>query len=93
MPAMVCINKFDLNPDLSRSVENFATEKGLPCIGHIPFDPIFIRAMVQAQSVAEYAPDSTVSRAVKDIWERVSQNIGLQQQVLTLRQATGKVHS
>jgi len=90
VPAMVCINKFDLNPDLSRSVENFATEKGLPCIGHIPFDPIFIRAMVQAQSVAEYAPDSNASRAVKDIWERVSQNIGLQQQVLTLRQADGQ---
>jgi len=90
VPAMVCINKFDLNPDLSRSVENFATEKGLPCIGHIPFDPIFIRAMVQAQSVAEYAPDSNASRAVKDIWERVSQNIGLQQQVLTLRQADGE---
>ncbi len=92
VPAMVCINKFDLNPGLSRSVENFATEKGLPCIGHIPFDPIFIRAMVQAQSVAEYAPDSNASRAIKDIWERVSQNIELQQQVPSLWQATGKAH-
>jgi MinD superfamily P-loop ATPase len=90
VPAMVCINKFDLNPGLSRGVENFATEKGLSCIGHIPFDSIFIRAMVHAQSVTEYAPDSTASRAVKDIWKRVSQNIGLQQQVLTLRQADGQ---
>jgi len=89
VPALVCINKYDLNPGLSRSIENFAQEKGLSCIGRIPFDPIFIRAMVQAQSITEYAPDSTASQAVKEIWEQVLLKIGLQQQVLTPRQAAG----
>ena len=89
VPALVCINKYDLYPGLSRSIENFAQEKGLSCIGRIPFDPIFIRAMVQAQSITEYAPDSTASQAVKEIWEQVLLKIGLQQQVLTPRQAAG----
>lgn len=80
VPAMVCVNKFDLNPNLSWSIEKIAEEMGLSCIGHIPFDPTFTMAMVQAQSIIEYAPDSIAGRAVKEIWERVLKTLELQQQ-------------
>ncbi len=78
VPALVCINKFDLNPVLSRRIENFSQEKGLFCVGRIPFDPIFIRAMVQARSITEYAPDSFAGQAVKGIWRQVLQILELQ---------------
>ena len=89
VPAMVCINKFDLNPDLSWSIEKIAKEMGLSCIGHIPFDPTFTMAMVEAQSIIEYASNSIAGRAVKEIWERVLKTLELQQQAHSPQLAAG----
>ncbi len=77
VPAMICINKFDLNPDLSGSIETLAEGMGLSCIGRIPFDPTVTKSMVQARNVIEYAPKSIAGRAVKEVWKRVSQTLKL----------------
>jgi MinD superfamily P-loop ATPase len=90
VPALICINKFDLNLDLSRRIEILAKEKGLSCIGRIPFDPIFIRAMVQARTITEYAPRSNVVQAVKRIWDQVLLNMGLRQHTLSPLQTVGQ---
>jgi len=75
IPAMVCINKFDLNIDLTRDIENFADEMGLPCLGLIPFDPIFTKAMVQGQTIFEYNMESEAGQAVKQMWEKISKTL------------------
>jgi MinD superfamily P-loop ATPase len=77
VPAMICVNKFDLNLELTRDIENFAKEKGLSCLGRIPFDPIFIQAMVQAQTIFEYNTESKVGQAIKQIWENLSNRLEL----------------
>ena len=77
VPAMICVNKFDLNIELTRDIENFAKEKGLSCLGRIPFDPIFIKAMVQAQTIFEYNTESKVGQAIKEIWENLSNRLEL----------------
>ncbi len=46
-------------------------------LGRIPFDPIFTKAMIQAQTVLEYNTGSKVGQAVKDIWQRLSTQLGL----------------
>ena len=61
VPAMVCVNKFDLNLELTRAIENYADTQGIPCLGRIPFDPIFTKAMLQAQTVFEYNRQSEAS--------------------------------
>ena len=77
IPAMVCINKFDLNIDLTRDIENFAEKKGLPCLGLIPFDPIFTKAMVQGQTIFEYNMESEAGKAVKQTWEKTCKTLGI----------------
>ena len=62
VPAMICVNKFDLSLELTREIENYAQEKGITCVGRIPFDPIFTKAMIQAQTVFEYNGQSKVGR-------------------------------
>lgn len=71
VPAMLCVNKSDLNLQLTKEIENFARLKGVTPVGRIPFDPIFIKAMVQAQTIFEYDGDSKVCGAVKTIWKNV----------------------
>ena len=77
IPAMICVNKFDLNLELTREIENYAVEKGLSCLGRVPFDPIFTKAIIQVQTVMEYNGQSTVGQEIRKIWKRLSDNIEL----------------
>ena len=77
VPAMVCVNKFDLNLDKTRDIEKFAAEKGLTFSGNIPFDPIFTKAMVQGQNIFEYSDNSESCQAVKQIWGKISNIHGI----------------
>jgi len=77
VPAMVCVNKYDLNLDLTRNIENFAIKEGLIFLGCIPFDPIFTEAMIRSQTILEFANGSKAGKAVKGIWNYLSTEIGL----------------
>ncbi|MEX1329655.1 MAG: 4Fe-4S binding protein [Desulfobacterales bacterium] len=73
IPALVCVNKFDLNLELTREIEKYAEEKEIACLGRIPFDPIFTKAMIQAQTVFEYDGQSNVGDAIRGTWQRLSE--------------------
>jgi len=77
VPAMICVNKFDINLDLTRSIEQFAIDRGIPCMGRVPFDPIFTRAMVQAKTVYEYDGKSPTAEAITAIWQQLAQKLEL----------------
>jgi len=71
IPAAVCINKYDLNRDMTETIEEYARDKGLPVVGRIPFDPSFTEAMVQKQTIMEYNASCSAAQAVQGIWERL----------------------
>jgi len=75
VPAMVCINKFDLNPDQVAAIERHCQERGTPVVGKVPFDVVFTRAMVQGQTPFEYRSDADVNRILKQLWENVSARV------------------
>ena len=75
IPALVCVNKFDLNLELTREIEKYAEEKEIACLGRIPFDPIFTKAMIQAQTVFEYDGQSNVGDAIRGTWQRLSEKL------------------
>ena len=71
VPVMVCINKFDLNPDKADEIEAYSKEKGIVCVGKIPFDPIFSRAITNAMTIFECDAESAVADAIRDVWAAV----------------------
>ena len=77
VPAIMCVNKFDLNLDLTRDIEYFAKDEGMSCLGRIPFDPIFTEAMVKGQTIIEYNSESKAGHAVKEIWHTLSNKLDL----------------
>ncbi len=78
VPAMVCVNKFDLNLDQSQAIEEFAKSKNVSVLGRIPFDPIFTKSMVQGQTIFEYERQSEAGETVKKIWEKTRKMLGFQ---------------
>ncbi|MCK5230553.1 MAG: P-loop NTPase [Desulfobulbaceae bacterium] len=71
IPAMICVNKFDLNPDKARAIENLAEEKNITVLGRIPFDPAFTESMVQGKTIFEYSENSEASRMIRRIWDEI----------------------
>ncbi len=74
VPAMICVNKFDLNLDQTQTIEKYAKENGLETLGQIPFDASFTKSMVQGQTIFEYNGDSESTHAVETVWEKL-QNV------------------
>ena len=71
VPARLLINKYDLNADMAQAIEAAASERGVLCVGRIPFDPVFTRAMVQGQTIFEYAGAEEHQQELRIIWTRV----------------------
>jgi MinD superfamily P-loop ATPase len=77
IPAMICVNKFDLNPDMGKAIEAFAKERNIRVLGRIPFDHAFTKAMVQRKTIVEFDNRSEGCKAVKNIWERLANSIDI----------------
>lgn len=71
IPGMICINKCDLNPELSAEIEAAALKRNMKLLGKVPFDPIFVKSMVKGQNIFEYEEDSPTKKVVEDIWQKV----------------------
>ncbi len=76
VPAMVSVNKYDLNPEMTKKIEAYALQNEISVVGNIPFDPVFTKAMVQGQTIFEYDADTGVGQAVRTVWEGVAAKIG-----------------
>lgn len=71
VPAMICINKHDLNPRNTEKIEAAAQKRDMPVVGHVPFDAVFTEAMIQGQTVLEYASQADISRNIEVIWKKI----------------------
>ncbi len=71
VPGMVCVNKFDLNMDQTKTIEKLVKEKNLTMVGRIPFDPVFTKSMVQGQTVLEYVGNSKIRSSISEMWRNI----------------------
>jgi MinD superfamily P-loop ATPase len=71
VPALVCINKADLNPAQATAIKTYCRENGIEMVGRLPYDDVVTRAMVQGQAVTRYEPQGTMARALREMWGRV----------------------
>ncbi|RLC27535.1 MAG: (4Fe-4S)-binding protein [Deltaproteobacteria bacterium] len=77
VPALACVNKFDLNLDETRDIETFLRENNAKVLGRIPFDPSFTRAMVEGKTIVEFDGASEGGRAVTEIWDAVKAELAV----------------
>lgn len=77
VPALVIINKADLNERRSQEVVDFCAERGIEVVGRIPYDTVVTEAMVQGRPVTAYT-DGAVSAALRDIWKGVKARLALE---------------
>jgi MinD superfamily P-loop ATPase len=74
VPALVCINKYDINEDNTHQIERYCLSQGVEVAARIPFDNTVTKAMVAGLPVVEYSQNG-VSHQIEALWELVSKSL------------------
>lgn len=67
VPAVVCVNKADINPAQTAQVKALCATQQVPLVGAIPFDTTVVEAMVHRQPVTQYR-SSPAAVALQALW-------------------------
>jgi MinD superfamily P-loop ATPase len=71
VPALVCINKYDINEDNTRKIEDYCLSQGLMAAAKIPFDNVFTESIVKGIPVVENSRDG-VAKSIESLWQSIS---------------------
>ncbi len=71
IPAMVCINKYDLNEENTREIECECAGQGVAVVGRVPFDNVVTESIVQGVPLVEYS-DGSITREIQRMWHTLS---------------------
>lgn len=72
----VCVNKWDLNPQLAHDLESRCRARGVAILGRIPFDPAVVIAQLIGLPVV--LTDSLAARAMRSLWNILQDKVVLQ---------------
>ncbi|MGI6495090.1 MAG: P-loop NTPase [Kiritimatiellia bacterium] len=70
VPAVIVINKADLNAGQAQRIETIASQAGSRVIGRIPFDKEVNDALMAGKTVIEFG-NGKASQAIREIWRQI----------------------
>jgi MinD superfamily P-loop ATPase len=74
VPAMACINKYNINEENTQEIERYCSTGGIAVAAKIPFDNIVTEALVRGVPVVEYS-DGNVSLELRRLWDSVCETL------------------
>jgi MinD superfamily P-loop ATPase len=72
---LVCVNKFDLNPEVCMRIENRAREGGLALAGRVRYDRAVTEAQIHGKAVVEYQQEGCAAD-IRAVWANVQARLG-----------------
>jgi len=64
----VCINKYDINEQITSQIQENLIEQNIPLIGLIPYDRDITSAQINEKTIIEYSNNNTTS-SIKEMWQ------------------------
>ena len=55
IPSVVCINKYDINLNNTKKIENYCKNFNIDVVGKLPYDKIVTEAMINEKTVVEFS--------------------------------------
>jgi MinD superfamily P-loop ATPase len=74
IPTAVCVNKSDINPEVTAGIRALSHKRGLDFIGEIRYDTQVTKAQIAGKSVVEYG-DGIAAADMRSLWEAVSSKL------------------
>ena len=70
MPTAICVNKWDLNAEMTQRIEDKARRAGARLAGRVRYDPTVTAAQIKQQTVVETG--APCAQDVRQVWEAIS---------------------
>lgn len=74
IPALVCVNKWNLNPEMTERIEAHARENGLTVAGRVAYDRGVTAAQVARTSVVEHQENGCAAD-MRHVWDAVRNEV------------------
>ena len=71
---MICVNKYDINLEMTAQIENYAKEKNLSVVGKIPFDQLVMKSVNTLKPITDFA-ESSARKAIEEMWNQINSRI------------------
>ncbi|OPY57396.1 MAG: Septum site-determining protein MinD [Pelotomaculum sp. PtaU1.Bin035] len=75
IPTFLCINKYDINPEIAKNIEEKTEANGIAVIGRIHYDKAVTEAQIKGLPVVAFQ-DSAAARDMRTIWENLESVLG-----------------
>jgi len=70
IPTLVCINKYDINLEIAKEIEQEAQQRDLKLAGKVAYDIAVTKALLEAKSVVEYS-NNGIKDQIISLWETI----------------------
>lgn len=67
---MVCINKYDINEEMSLEIQSFVNKQGIKFVGKIPYDDTVRKSINELKPITHYK-ESIANKEIENIWTNV----------------------
>ena len=74
VPTWLCINKWDLHPEMTERLEAYAKEHGMHLAGRVRYERSVTHAQMHAQTLVEYE-DNGAASDVRTVWRTMDADI------------------
>lgn len=72
--ALVCINKADINKQITEEIKSFCRKENYEVVGEIPYDDTVMKAINELKPITEYK-ESKVNLEIIKMWEKIKKFI------------------
>ncbi len=70
IPLTVCINKYDINIEITKEIEKYCAANKLCIVGSLPYDYLVTKAQIAGVSVVEYT-GARIALSIKKMWRKI----------------------
>jgi MinD superfamily P-loop ATPase len=70
IPAVIAVNRYDLNKEIAQRAEQHAQKLGAGLLGRVRFDPAVTQAQIQGLSVVEHSRNGAAAD-ITEVWEKL----------------------
>ena len=74
IPALLCVNKWDLNPDVCEAIERLSATLGVNAAGRIRYDRAVTAAQVAGKNVLDYATNGAADD-IRRLWRKLEKSL------------------
>ena len=74
VPAVVCINKSDINPENTQHITDYCDKNAIEIVGKLPYDTTMTNAMIAEQTIIEYTKNE-LTQTLTAMWKKIQERL------------------